>query len=55
MSDKKAKSPGEPSVSDGAGAIVYVETAITEAATAYPITPSTTMGSGYQEYVAIRA
>ena len=52
MSEKKAKYPGEPSVSDGAGAIVYVETAVTEAATAYPITPTTTMGSGYQEYVA---
>ena len=52
MSDNKPKYPGSPSVSDGAGGIVYVETAISEAATAYPITPTTTMGSGFQEYVA---
>lgn len=43
--------PGIPSTVDGSGAIVYVETAISEAATAYPITPTTNMGAGYQEKV----
>jgi pyruvate-ferredoxin/flavodoxin oxidoreductase len=46
------KYPGSPSTADGSGAIVYVETAISEAATAYPITPTTNMGAGYQEKVA---
>jgi pyruvate-ferredoxin/flavodoxin oxidoreductase len=46
------KYPGTPSTADGSGAIVYVETAISEAATAYPITPTTNMGAGYQEKVA---
>ncbi|MFI5355444.1 MAG: pyruvate ferredoxin oxidoreductase, partial [Desulfobaccales bacterium] len=45
------KFPGQPSTADGSGAIVYVETAISEAATAYPITPTTNMGAGYQEKV----
>ena len=45
------KFPGTPSTADGSGAIVYVETAISEAATAYPITPTTNMGAGYQEKV----
>jgi pyruvate-ferredoxin/flavodoxin oxidoreductase len=44
--------PGNPSTADGSGAIVYVETAISEAAMAYPITPTTNMGAGYQEKVA---
>jgi len=44
--------PGIPSTADGSGTIVYVETAISEAATAYPITPTTNMGAGYQEKVA---
>jgi pyruvate-ferredoxin/flavodoxin oxidoreductase len=44
--------PGIPSTSDGSGAIVHVETAISEAATAFPITPTTNMGAGYQEKVA---
>ena len=46
------KYPGIPSTSDGSGAIVHVETAISEAATAYPITPTTNMGAGFQEKVA---
>ncbi len=44
--------PGIPTVTDGTGSVVWVETAISEAATAYPITPTTNMGVGYQEYVA---
>jgi pyruvate-ferredoxin/flavodoxin oxidoreductase len=40
--------PGIPTTSDGAGAVVWVETNITHAACAYPITSSTTMGTGYQ-------
>ncbi len=44
--------PGTATTADGSGAIVAVETAISEAATAYPITPTTNMGSGYQEKVA---
>jgi pyruvate-ferredoxin/flavodoxin oxidoreductase len=46
------KFPGIASTADGSTAIVYVETAISEAATAYPITPTTNMGVGYQEKVA---
>jgi pyruvate-ferredoxin/flavodoxin oxidoreductase len=48
---KQPSYPGTPSTADGSGAIVYVETAISEAATAYPITPTTNMGAGYQEKV----
>ena len=40
--------PGIPTTSDGAGAVVWVETNITHGACAYPITSSTTMGTGYQ-------
>lgn len=53
MSDQ-AKSfpfPGIPTTSDGAGHVVWVETHITHAACAYPITSSTTMGTGYQTEV----
>ena len=52
---QQAKYPGKPTTADGSGAIVYVETAISEAATAYPITPTTNMGAGYQESVANQA
>ena len=40
--------PGIPTTSDGAGSVVWVETNITTGACAYPITSSTTMGTGYQ-------
>ena len=43
--------PGIPTTSDGAGAVTWVETHITHAACAYPITSSTTMGTGYQTEV----
>ncbi len=43
--------PGIPTTSDGAGAVTWVETNITQGACAYPITSSTTMGTGYQTEV----
>ena len=39
--------PGTATITDGAGAVVWVEIHITQAACAYPITSSTTMGGGY--------
>lgn len=39
--------PGIPTTTDGAGTVVWVDTHITQAACAYPITSSTTMGGGY--------
>src|SRR4029077_20750057 len=39
--------PGIPTITDGSGAVVWVETNITQAACAYPITSSTVMGGGY--------
>lgn len=39
--------PGEPQATDGSEAIVTMETAASEAAGAYPITPSTQMGEGW--------
>ena len=44
--------PGIASIVDGSEAIAYVETRISEAACAYPITPSTTMAAVYQAAVA---
>jgi pyruvate-ferredoxin/flavodoxin oxidoreductase len=55
ISDLKSKSPrypGVPSVTDGTGAVVWVETHISQGACVYPITPSTNMGVGYAEAVA---
>ena len=53
MSDDKRQFlyPGIPTTSDGAGGVVWVETNITNGACAYPITSSTTMGTGYQTEV----
>ncbi|MBI3017619.1 MAG: 2-oxoacid:acceptor oxidoreductase family protein [Deltaproteobacteria bacterium] len=45
---KSLKYPGIPSTADGSESVVWVETHITEGACAYPITPSTNMGQGYQ-------
>ncbi|HUJ21544.1 MAG TPA: 2-oxoacid:acceptor oxidoreductase family protein [Bryobacteraceae bacterium] len=39
--------PGLPSTTDGSGAVVWVESHISQAACAYPITPSTPMGDGF--------
>jgi len=44
--------PGIPTTSDGGGHVVWVETHITQASCAYPITSSTIMGVGYQAEVA---
>jgi len=44
--------PGIPTTADGSEAVVWVETHITQGACAYPITPSTNMGGGYQLAVA---
>ena len=44
--------PGIPTTADGSEAVVWVETNITQGACAYPITPSTNMGGGYQLAVA---
>ncbi len=39
--------PGIPTTADGSDTVVWVETAITQGACAYPITSSTSMGGGY--------
>jgi pyruvate-ferredoxin/flavodoxin oxidoreductase len=44
--------PGIPEALDGSAAVVLMETAASEAAGAYPITPSTQMGEGWAEAVA---
>ncbi|MFQ5849552.1 MAG: 2-oxoacid:acceptor oxidoreductase family protein [Candidatus Binatia bacterium] len=44
--------PGIPSTADGSEAVVWVEINISQGACAYPITPSTNMGGGYQMAVA---
>ncbi len=44
--------PGHRTTADGAHAAVHVETHIDQAAIAYPITPSTPMGQGFEEAVA---
>ncbi|HEX9108238.1 MAG TPA: hypothetical protein VF832_13440, partial [Longimicrobiales bacterium] len=46
------KYPGLPEAMDGSQAIVEMETAASEAAGAYPITPSTQMGEGWALAVA---
>lgn len=43
--------PGIPATCDGAEAVVHVETRISQAAGAYPITSSTTMGGGFNAAV----
>ena len=44
--------PGIPSVTDGSGAVVWVETHVSQGACVYPITPSTNMGVSYAEAAA---
>ncbi len=44
--------PGIAATADGSEAVVWVETNISQGACAYPITPSTNMGGGYQLAVA---
>ena len=52
LTQKTAPYPGIPATADGSEAVVWVETHITQGACAYPITPSTNMGGGYQQAVA---
>jgi pyruvate-ferredoxin/flavodoxin oxidoreductase len=49
---KNVKYPGIPTTTDGSGSVVWVETNITQASCAYPITSSTNMGGGYSMAVA---
>ncbi|MCF6192460.1 MAG: 2-oxoacid:acceptor oxidoreductase family protein, partial [Candidatus Hydrothermae bacterium] len=51
-SEREHPFPGIWTTSDGSGAVVWVETHISEAACAYPITSSTPMGVGFQAVVA---
>lgn len=51
-SSQKFPFPGIPSTADGSEAVVWVEINVGQGACAYPITPSTNMGSGYQTAVA---
>jgi len=44
--------PGTPTTADGSAVVVWVEQNISQGACAYPITPSTNMGTGYQLAVA---
>ncbi|HKB54425.1 MAG TPA: 2-oxoacid:acceptor oxidoreductase family protein, partial [Ramlibacter sp.] len=48
----KPKYPGVPTALDGTAAVVEMETAASEGAGAYPITPSTQMGEGWAAAVA---
>lgn len=50
--DGPVRFPGMPTTGDGSEAVVWVETHIGQGACAYPITPSTNMGGGYQAAVA---
>src|ERR671923_97901 len=47
----KFQYPGIPTTCDGAEAVVHVEINVSQAAGAYPITSSTTMGGGFNAAV----
>ncbi len=49
--EKKYEYPGIPTTCDGAEAVVWVETRISQGTGAFPITSSTTMGSGFNAAV----
>lgn len=49
--DSSFEYPGIPTTCDGAEAVVHVEVRISQAAGAYPITSSTTMGGGFNASV----
>src|SRR5688500_14374023 len=51
VASSKPRIPGTATITDGAGAVVWVEIHITQAACAYTITSSTTMGGGYSAAV----
>src|SRR5271170_7285673 len=50
-SEAKFQFPGIPTTCDGAEAVVHVEIHVAQAAGAYPITSSTTMGGGFNAAV----
>jgi pyruvate-ferredoxin/flavodoxin oxidoreductase len=50
-SEQKFQYPGIPTTCDGAEAVVHVEINVAQAAGAYPITSSTTMGGGFNAAV----
>ena len=50
--DTKVPFEGIPTTADGAAMVAWVEAHISQGACAYPITSSTTMGSGFQQEVA---
>ena len=49
--DAKFQYPGLPTTCDGAEAVVWVETQVSQGSGAFPITSSTTMGSGFNAAV----
>src|SRR5215469_8148772 len=49
--EQKFQYPGIPTTCDGAEAVVHVEINVAQAAGAYPITSSTTMGGGFNAAV----
>src|SRR5437763_13015670 len=49
--ETKFQYPGIPTTCDGAEAVVHVEINVAQAAGAYPITSSTTMGGGFNAAV----
>ncbi|MGH7201109.1 MAG: 2-oxoacid:acceptor oxidoreductase family protein, partial [Planctomycetaceae bacterium] len=49
--ERKFQYPGIPTTCDGAEAVVWVETRISQGTGAYPITSSTTMGGGFNAAV----
>src|SRR5438874_8482356 len=48
---EKFQYPGVPTTCDGAEAVVWVETRISQGCGAFPITSSTTMGGGFNQAV----
>ena len=51
LDETKFEYPGIPTTCDGAEAVVHVEIHVAQAAGAYPITSSTTMGGGFNAAV----
>src|SRR5262245_3884165 len=51
VTEQKFQYPGMPTTCDGAEAVVHVEIHVAQAAGAYPITSSTTMGGGFNAAV----
>ncbi|MDH4224049.1 MAG: 2-oxoacid:acceptor oxidoreductase family protein [Deltaproteobacteria bacterium] len=45
----QGKYPGIPATTDGSGGVVWVETAISQSACAFPITPTTSMGVSFAQ------